>query len=371
MNNNASSFATSANAKLLTLNPKQLVAEIKHLGKQLGFTDVRISHPDTARAAVLFKRWQDLDNAGNMHYLQRHGLKRGHIHTITPQVFSVISVSLNYLPTSVQEARTELDSATPYISVYARGRDYHKVMRNLLAKFAKAIENLVEKKLQTRAFVDTAPVLDKAYAEQSGLGWVGKHTNILDRHHGSFYFLGELAVNLKLPPDHAVKPRCGSCTACTDVCPTNAITAAYQLDTQRCISYLTIEHDGIIPDEFKAKIGNRIYGCDDCQLFCPWNRYAKLSDNPDFFSKNVLKAPDYGKLFTWDEQTFLRQTEGSPIRRIGYARWQRNLAVGIGNTSDKNKYYHLLKKNKNPSLSVQDAIAWALKKLSEPPTSPL
>lgn len=355
---------THPSARLLALNPRQLAGEIKQLGKSLGFTDVRIAHPETARAATLLKRWQDLDNAGDMQYLQRHGMKRGHIHTITPQAFSVISVSLNYLPVAVDDARQSLDIDAPYISVYARGRDYHKVMRKLLAQFAKGIETLMEKKLQTRAFVDTAPVLDKAYAEQAGIGWVGKHTNILDHHHGSFYFLGELAVNLKLPPDHAIKPRCGSCTACLDVCPTQAIIAPYQLDATRCISYLTIEHDGIIPDEFKPLIGNRIYGCDDCQLFCPWNRYAKLSENTDFFSKISLKSPDYDKLFAWDEQTFLHQTEGNPIRRIGHAKWQRNLAIGMGNSKNKDKYYQILKESYSTHTGAQDAINWALSRLS-------
>ncbi len=360
---NAKANSPSAAARLLALNPQQLANDIKRLGKDLGFTQVRIAHPDTPRAAMHFKRWQALNNAGDMHYLQRHGLKRGHIHTITPQAFSIISVSLNYLPLPVAEACEALDNNQPYISVYARGRDYHKVMRKLLAKFAKAIENLLEKRLKTRAFVDTAPVLDKAYAEQSGLGWVGKHTNILDRQHGSFYFLGELAVNLKLPPDHPVTPRCGSCTSCLDVCPTQAITAPYQLDAKRCISYLTIEHDGIIADEFKPLIGNRIYGCDDCQLFCPWNRYAKLSEKVDFYASKRLENPDFSTLFAFDEHTFLRHFEGSPIRRIGHARWQRNLAIGMGNSTDKEKYYQLLKQNRHPHPAVQDAVKWALSKL--------
>lgn len=351
---------TPPNPRLLALNPSQLVREIKNLGKDIGFTEVRIAHPDTQRQAALLKRWQDLDNAGEMTYLQRHGLKRGNISTITPQALSIISVSLNYLPTDVKAARQALDNGEPYISVYARGRDYHKVMRKLLAKFAKAIEQLVAKRLQTRAFVDTAPVLDKAYAEQSGLGWVGKHTNILDSKHGSFYFLGELAVNLKLPADHAIKSHCASCTACLDFCPTDAIVAPYQLDVQRCISYLTIEYDGIIPDELKAQMGNRIYGCDDCQLFCPWNRYAKISKNSDFFVKKSLESPDYGELFAWDEQTFLRLTEGSPIRRIGHARWQRNLAIGMGNSKEKEKYNQILNSSQSTHPSVQDAVAWAL-----------
>lgn len=353
--------------RLLQLNPSQLAEAIKALGKELGFTDVRITHPDTARAAMLFKRWQALNNEGSMHYLQRHGQKRGHIHTIQPDAFSIISVSLNYLPTDVNSAKIAVDSDAPYISVYARGRDYHKVMRKMLAKFAAEIEKLIAKKLTSRAFVDTAPVLDKAYAEQAGIGWTGKHTNILDRHNGSFYFLGELAVNLKLPGDHAVKNDCGKCRLCLDVCPTQAIVAPYQLDAKRCISYLTIEHQGVIADEFKAAIGNRIYGCDDCQLFCPWNRFAKKASLADFNARESLASGDYATLFGWDEATFLKNTEGSPIRRIGYHKWQRNLAIGMGNVSDikiKNKYIQLLKQNQSRDIGVTDAVNWALKQLS-------
>lgn len=353
--------------RLLALNPHQLAAEIKTLGKQIGFTDVRIARPNTERAATLLRRWQDLDNAGDMHYLQRHGLKRGHIQTIIPDALSIISVSLNYLPTDVKTAKRELADENPYISVYARGRDYHKIMRKMLARFAKAIETLTEQRLQSRAFVDTAPVLDKAYAEQAGIGWTGKHTNILSRDNGSFYFLGELAINLKLPPDSMVKPDCGRCTKCIDVCPTQAIIAPYQLDATRCISYLTIEYDGIIADDLKAKIGNRIYGCDDCQLFCPWNRFAKRSENPDFSAKESLRNPRYNELFPWNEATFLKKLEGSPIRRIGYNRWQRNLAIAMGNDkSTKNIYQHIqaLKKTNNIHPSVTNAVNWALNRLT-------
>lgn len=354
--------------KLLALNPHQLAHEIKSLGKRIGFTDVRIARPDTDRAAGLLKRWQNLANEGDMHYLQRHGQKRGHIHTITPHAVSVISVSLNYLPTDVKSTIKTLDNDTPYVSVYARGRDYHKVMRRMLARFAKAIEALTQRQLQSRAFVDTAPVLDKAYAEQAGIGWVGKHTNILDRHNGSFYFLGELAVNLKLPHDSPVKPDCGRCSKCITVCPTAAIVAPYQLDATRCISYLTIEHDGIIADEFKPLIGNRIYGCDDCQLLCPWNHFAKRSENPDFSPKKDFETPNFATLFAWDEETFLRKTEGSPIRRIGYNRWQRNVAIALGNTHKKENFSihnQLLKENRNTDVAVVDAVDWARQQLKK------
>lgn len=357
----------------LSTNPYALAHEIKQLGKRIGFHQVRIAKPKTDRAAMQLKRWQQLDNAGEMTYLQRHGLKRGNIETITSDCLSVISVSLEYLPDSVDDAQQALDNTTPYISVYARNRDYHKVMRKMLAQFAKSIEVLLETSLKTRAFVDTAPILDKAYAEQSGLGWVGKHTNILDRYRGSFYFLGELAVNINLPRDYPVKPRCGSCTACIDVCPTKAIIAPYQLDAEKCISYLTIEYDGVIPNHFKTAIGNRIYGCDDCQLFCPWNRYAKKTPISDFHTREVFKNSDYVTLFSWDEMTFLKKTEGSPIRRIGHHRWQRNLAIAMGNVLQKSlsteEQTHLikaLKQNKNSHPAVKEAISWALTKIPPP-----
>lgn len=360
---------STARQKQLQLNPYELADRIKQLGRQIGFTDVRITHPNIHKAENFLKRWQALNNAGEMHYMQRHGLKRGNIRRIAPDCISLISVSLNYFSTAIHAEIEALDTATPYLSVYARNRDYHKIMRKLLKQYATQIEQLVGATLKTRAVVDTAPVLDKAYAEQSGLGWVGKHTNILSQTNGSFYFLGELAVNIRLPNDHAVKPRCGSCTACIEVCPTQAIIAPYQLDAEKCISYLTIEYDGIIADDFKIAIGNRIYGCDDCQLLCPWNRYSQVTPLPDFHSRDCFKTPDYLSLFSWDEPTFLRNTEGSPIRRIGYNRWQRNLAIGMGNAlrqpsvshSNRMNMRQLLSANHNPHHAVKDAVNWALK----------
>lgn len=355
------------------LNPYLLAREIKKMGLTLGFTDVRITHPSVDRAEGFLRRWQQLNNEGDMHYLQRHGLKRGNIRRIQPDCMSLLSVSLNYLTTTVVQEKQALNNHQPYLSVYARNRDYHKVMRTLLKQYAKQIERLLERQLSTRAFVDTAPVLDKAYAEKSGLGWMGKHTNILDTTHGSFYFLGELALNIKLPADRAIKARCGSCRACIDVCPTQAIVAPYHLDAQRCLSYLTIEYDGVISDPFKKAMGNRIYGCDDCQLFCPWNRYAKITVLPDFHARDCFKTPDYLTLFQWDESTFLKQTEGSPIRRIGHNRWQRNLAIGIGNalrqptlhSRDKATLRMALSTNHNPHYAVIDAIHWALRHKEE------
>lgn len=349
------------------LNPSALAVQIKAMGRAIGFTDVKITHPNIDRAALLLKRWQALDNEGDMHYLQRHGLKRGHIHTITPDCLSIISVSLNYLPEAIDTASERLDSDEPYISLYARNRDYHKVMRKMLKQFAETIITLLGESVSYRGFVDTAPVLDKAYAEQSGIGWVGKHTNILDRQHGSFYFLGELAVNVKLTTDHPVTSHCGSCRACLDICPTKAITAPYHLDATRCISYLTIEHKGVIADELKVAIGNRIYGCDDCQLVCPWNRYAKLTKDEDFLPRQWLTQNNLLTLFSWDEKTFLARTEGSPIRRIGHACWQRNIAISIGNKKslkNRQSYLKALRRHRNPEIGCQDAVNWAIKRLS-------
>jgi len=354
---------SNINPKLLFLNPPALARHIKSIGYELGFSRVRIAHPNIDSAAMMLKRWQQLDNAGEMDYMQRHGLKRGFIKSISPDCLSVISVALNYLSAEVNTAKSQLKTAhTPYISLYARNRDYHKILRKRLSRFADAIKSLLDHSMSSRAFVDSAPVLDKAYAEAAGIGWMGKHTNILNQSDGSFFFLGELAVNIKLPADSPVRPHCGSCRDCINCCPTEAIKAPYQLNVQKCISYLTIEYDGIIDDCLKEQMGNRIYGCDDCQLFCPWNRYAKVVPLPDFAPRPAFRQTDYATLLRWNEATFLQRTEGSPIRRIGHNRWQRNLAIAIGNSLRQQANDDLsqaLAQNRNRHAGVKDAVEWA------------
>lgn len=346
------------------MQSKQLSEQIKQLGKGLGFSDVKITTPDNQRGEMLFKRWAALNNEGSMHYMQRHGLKRANIQQVFPETISIITVTLNYLPEKNEAALTALNNtAKPYISRYALNRDYHKLMRKKLQQLSAAIEDLLGKSVVSRAFVDSAPLMDKAFAQKSGLGWVGKHTNILNANRGSYFFLGELAINQKLVTDHPTSAHCGSCHKCIDVCPTQAITAPYQLDAEKCISYLTIEHAGEIPQNLRKAIGNRIYGCDDCQLYCPWNKYAQLTQETDFLARQALDSQTYAELFGWDEATFLKNTEGNPIRRIGYNRWQRNLAIAIGNYLAEHKnpdLLDLLKANRNPDTIVQSHITWAI-----------
>ncbi len=273
---------------------------------------------------------------GSMHYMQRHGTVRARPAELRPGTLSVITARMDYLPRAAapgwaeDERRRLADAGQAVISVYARGRDYHRVMRTRLQTLASRLAAEIGP-FGHRAFTDSAPVLEVELATRSGLGWRGKHTLALQRDAGSMYFLGELFTDLPLPPTEASSAHCGSCTACIDVCPTQAIVAPYRLDARRCISYLTIEHDGPIPVEFRAALGNRIYGCDDCQLVCPWNKYAQRSPLVDFDERAPLVGATLRTLWGWDEAQFLRQTEGSAIRRIGWPRWRRNLAVALGN----------------------------------------
>lgn len=346
------------------MHSKKLSEKIKQLGKELGFSEVKITKPSNERAEMLFKRWMTLNNEGSMHYMQRHDLKRANIQQIFPDTVSIITVTLNYLPEENSDAIKALENKSkPYISRYALNRDYHKIMRKKLKQFAEIITPLFSETTSARAFVDTAPILEKAFAQKSGIGWVGKHTNILNAENGSFFFLGELAINQKLVTDHAITAHCGSCRTCIDVCPTKAIVAPYQLDAEKCISYLTIEHHGEIPVELRKPIGNRIYGCDDCQLYCPWNKHAKLATDKDFYPREVLDGKTYAELFAWDEATFLKNTEGSPIRRIGHASWQRNLAVAIGNYLREHDDPMLLKQLQQydgGNEIVQSHVDWAI-----------
>ncbi len=309
-----------------------------------------------------------------MNYMAAHGLKRARPAELVPGTVSVITARMDYLPASTPQAPGQWQAmelarlerpGEAIVSVYARGRDYHKVMRTRLQKLAEQIAGHVQP-LGHRAFTDSAPVLEAELASRSGQGWRGKHTLLLNREAGSMFFLGEIYVDVALPPSEPVTPHCGSCSACIDICPTRAIVAPHRLDARRCISYLTIEHAGTIPLELRPLIGNRIYGCDDCQLVCPWNKFAQRSALPDFDEREGLSGQQLVTLFAWTEEEFLRFTEGSPIRRIGHERWLRNIAVGIGNAiragTDGEGVLRaaLLTRRDHASEVVREHVAWAL-----------
>ncbi|HPE59945.1 MAG TPA: tRNA epoxyqueuosine(34) reductase QueG [Thiolinea sp.] len=308
-----------------------IITKIRAWGKQLGFDEVGFAGLDLSVAEQHLLDWLEQGFQGDMDWMQRHGLKRSRPAELVPGTVSVISVRMNYLPAEAADAGMVLNRPDlAYVSRYALGRDYHKLMRQRLEKLAQLIRTAVGA-LGYRVFVDSAPVLEKPLAVRAGLGWMGKHTNILSREAGSWFFLGEIYTDRALPETGVTDAHCGSCSACIDICPTAAIIAPYVLDARRCISYLTIEHQGSIPLPLRPLLGNRIYGCDDCQLVCPWNRFARVTESGDFAVRHGLDAPDVLALLQWSEQLFLERMQGSPIRRIGYQRWQRNLAVAAGN----------------------------------------
>jgi epoxyqueuosine reductase len=303
-----------------------------------------------------------------MDYMARHGTTRARPADLVPGTIRVITARLDYLPGAAKAAREVLaDSHAAYVSRYALGRDYHKVLRNRLARLAQRIESEVGP-FGYRVFTDSAPVLEVELATKSGLGWRGKHTLLLTRDTGSYFFIGEIYTNLPLPVTPPVTAHCGTCTACIDACPTGAIVAPYELDARRCISYLTIEHAGSIPESLRPLIGNRVYGCDDCQLACPWNRYAVATTVADFAHvRNGLDGASLVSLFAWSQEEFLRNTEGSAIRRIGYERWSRNIAVALGNAAPEPAIVAALQRRADdPSPLVREHVAWALARQSRP-----
>ena len=304
--------------------------------RELGFSQIGVSGVDLSSCEDGLLQWLAAGFHGSMDYMAAHGLKRARPAELVPGTVSVITARMDYLPAATPQDWQALEwsrlqrSQEAIISVYARGRDYHKVLRNRLQKLAERIAQEVGP-LGHRAFTDSAPVMEAELARRSGQGWRGKHTLVLSRNAGSMFFLGEIYVDMALPATDPVTAHCGSCRSCMDACPTGAIVASYRLDARRCISYLTIEHDGPIPQEMRPLLANRIYGCDDCQLACPWNKFAQRSSLPDFAPRGAMTGSSLVQLFSWDEATFLRCTEGSPIRRIGHERWLRNLAVALGN----------------------------------------
>jgi len=346
------------------LNPVDFVllaSQIKQWGRELGFQAVGITDTVLDKDEAHLLQWLARNRHGEMDYMQRHGRKRSRPAQLVPGTVRVISVRMDYWPEQGDTAEQVLDNPLQaYLSRYALGRDYHKLLRKRLQQLARRIEQQVGA-FGYRAFTDSAPVLEKALAQKAGLGWIGKHTNLIDEKGGSWFFLGELFTDLPLPVDAPATPHCGTCQACIDVCPTRAIVAPYQLDARRCISYLTIELKGAIPEEFRPLIGNRIYGCDDCQLVCPWNRFAQTSREADFMPRQQLDTATLLTLFQWNEQTFLDSTQGSAIRRIGYHSWLRNIAVALGNApGDKAIIAALEDKLDYPSDMVREHVSWAL-----------
>ena len=313
-----------------------LLAQWQTWGTELGFSQIGVAGVDLSDAEPGLLAWLEAGFHGSMDYMQRHGTKRARPAELLPGTLSVLTARMDYLPRTTPQGwqAVEFDrltrAETGTVSLYARGRDYHKVVRNRLQQLAQKLTQQLGP-LGHRAFTDSAPVLEAELATRSGQGWRGKHTLVLNREAGSMFFLGEIFLNLALPPTPQVTAHCGQCTACIDVCPTQAIVAPGVVDARRCISYLTIEHDGAIPEDLRLLMGNHIYGCDDCQLICPWNKFAQVSTLPDFDVREGLVGQSMTHLLAWTEDEFLRYTEGSPIRRIGHVRWLRNLAVAAGN----------------------------------------
>ena len=336
-----------------------LANDIRRWAQDLGFGALSISDVDLGVAEPGLERWLAAGFHGEMHYMARHGLKRARPAELVPGTIRVISVRMDYWPTAEPADEVLADRSLAYVSRYALGRDYHKVLRARLQKLADRI--VARAPSAHRVFVDSAPVLEAELGARGGLGWRGKHTLLIDRAVGSYFFLGEIFTDLPLPTDTRVSAHCGSCTSCMTACPTGAIVAPYHIDARRCISYLTIELEGPIPEDLRPLVGNRIYGCDDCQLVCPWNRFAQRSVERDFEVRNGLDRASLVSLFAWTEDEFLLRTAGSPIHRIGYERWMRNIAVALGNADRCPEVLEALRARKDDSSPlVREHVQWAL-----------
>ncbi|MBC8023026.1 MAG: tRNA epoxyqueuosine(34) reductase QueG [Burkholderiales bacterium] len=334
---------------------------VKRWGASLGFDAVAIAGTDLARDEARLIEWLGRGWHGEMDYMARHGARRARPAQLVPGTISVVTARLNYTPADARDSWETLeDPASAFVSRYALGRDYHKVLRAKLQALADRMTAELGP-FEYRVFTDSAPVMEVSLAAMSGLGWRGKHTLLLSRDAGSAFFLGELFVSLDLVKDAPTTPHCGTCERCIKICPTQAIVAPYQLDARRCVSYLTIEHHGAIPEELRPLMGNRIYGCDDCQLVCPWNKYARVANDPDFAVRNNLDRASLVALFAWTEQEFLQRFEGSAIRRIGHEKWLRNIAVALGNASTSPEVVEALEaRTDHPSALVREHVTWAL-----------
>jgi len=338
-----------------------LAARIKHWGIELGFQQIGISATELGRDEAHLLAWLGAERHGEMEYMQRHGTRRSRPAELQAGTLRVISARMDYDPPRARDSWEVLEDASlGFVSRYALGRDYHKVLRARLQELADIVAAQIGP-FGYRAFVDSAPVLEKALARNAGLGWIGKHTNLINRDAGSWFFLGELYTDLPLPVDASATEHCGTCTRCIDICPTRAIVAPNELDARRCISYLTIELRGSIPVEFRPQLGNRIYGCDDCQLVCPWNKFATKSAEPDFIARHGLDGTSLIALFAWSQEEFHKYTGGSAIRRIGYESWSRNVAVALGNAPYTEGVVTALNaRADDPSELVREHVAWAL-----------
>ena len=343
----------------------KLTSNIKRWGRELGFQQVGIAATNLGKHEQHLKDWLAHGYHGEMAYMGEHGNKRSRPQELLPGTLRVISVRMDYLPGDTQQVKLLQQSDKAYIARYALGRDYHKLIRKRLAQLAAKIESQFESlnqdNIQQRPFVDSAPVLERAIAEKAGLGWIGKNTMLINSKAGSWFFLAELLTNIPLPiEENPDSNHCGTCRACLDICPTQAFVGPYQLDARKCISYLTIEHKGSIPEELRKPMGNRVFGCDDCQIVCPWNKFAKPTDEKDFKPRHQLDQADLVGLFNWTEEEFLKYTEGSAIRRIGYERWLRNIAVGLGNGAPTQQaLLSLEKKLGHQSPLVAEHAQWA------------
>ncbi|TPG61656.1 tRNA epoxyqueuosine(34) reductase QueG [Ewingella americana] len=359
----------------LPLDLIQLAQLIKQWGQSFGFQQVGICDTDLSTEEPKLQAWLDKQYHGEMEWMARHGMLRARPHELLPGTLRVISVRMNYLPANAAFAKTLKNPELGYVSRYALGRDYHKVLRQRLKKLGDKIQTWCTEhadsqtvdgqekhgtEITFRPFVDSAPIMERPLAAKAGIGWVGKHSLILNRESGSWFFLGELLIDLPLPVDQPQEEKCGKCVACITTCPTGAIVAPYTVDARRCISYLTIELEGAIPEEFRPLMGNRIYGCDDCQLICPWNRYSQLTDEEDFSPRAALHAPELIELFGWSEEKFLRITEGSPIRRIGHLRWLRNISVALGNAPYAENVLWALQTRQGENSLLDEHIEWAI-----------
>jgi epoxyqueuosine reductase len=344
----------------------QLAHDIKQWGLTLGFDQIGITDTNLQTEEAYHQAWIAKGFHGEMDYMAKHGVKRTRPAELVPNTMRVISARLDYLPPNALASEQVLqDNTKAFISRYALARDYHKVMRNKLQKLSEKIQssvNQIEKlNFEYRVFTDSAPVLEVALAEKSGIGWRGKHTLLINKDRGSWFFLGEIYTNLPLPIDTPSNNHCGTCSSCMEVCPTQAIVAPYQVDARRCISYLTIELKDSIPLEFRSLIGNRVYGCDDCQLHCPWNKFAEISREPDFAIKNGLDDISLIDCFSWSENTFKTKLAGSAIYRIGYTQWLRNIAIGLGNADTTPEVITALQARANDdSALLREHITWAL-----------
>lgn len=337
----------------------EFVAQIRQWGREFGFNAIGVGGIDLTDAEPGLMAWVEAGFHGDMDYMARHGLKRARAAELVPGTVRVISARMDYWPAAADAGAALADPQRAYVSRYALGRDYHKVLRARLQKLAERIAAAVPH--QYRVFTDSAPVLEVEHASRNGLGWRGKHTLLLDRSAGSWFFLGEIFTDLPLPVDERLEPHCGRCTACIDACPTGAIVAPYRVDARRCISYLTIELQGAIPEALRPQLGNRIYGCDDCQLACPWNRFAQLSCEPDFAPRHRLDSATLVELFAWSAADFAERTAGSPIYRIGHERWLRNIAVALGNAPTTAAVLAALQaRAQDDSAIVREHVAWAL-----------